>query len=85
MSLNLKLSKDNKVSGNITLGENDTSDLKEGKVDGNILTFKAGRSPSPTFDYKAEMKDGQMFLTSSRPAMSPDGRSARTEYVLTKK
>ncbi len=45
VALNLKVSKENKVSGNITFGETDTNDVKEGKIDGNILTFKAGRAP----------------------------------------
>lgn len=81
VTLNLKQSKENKVSGNITLGESDTNDVKEGKVDGNILTFKAGRAPAPILDYKAELKDGQITLTST----SSDGRGRATEYVLTKK
>ena len=80
MTLNLKQSKEGKVSGNITLGETDTNDVKEGKVDGNILTFKAGR-PNAVLDYKAELKDGQMTLTSS----SSEGRGRTTEYVLAKK
>jgi hypothetical protein len=81
VTLNLKQSKENKISGNITLGETDTNDVKEGKVDGNVLTFKAGRAPAPILDYKAELKDGQMTLTST----SSDGRGRATEYVLTKK
>lgn len=81
VSLNLKQSKDNKVSGNITFGETDTNDVKDGKVDGNTLTFKAGRAPQPIYEYKAELKDNQMVLTRN----SPDGRGRATEYVLTKK
>jgi hypothetical protein len=81
VTLNLKQSKEGKVSGNITLGENDTNDVKEGKTDGNILTFKAGRAPGGVLDYKAELKDGQMILTST----SPEGRGRTTDYVLTKK
>jgi hypothetical protein len=81
VTLNLRQSKEGKVSGNITLGENETNDVKEGKSDGNILTFKAGRAPGAVLDYKAELKDGQMILTST----SPEGRGRTTEYVLTKK
>ena len=81
VSLNLKQSKENKVSGNITFGEAEPNDVKEGKVDGNILTFKAGRAPQPIYEYKGELKDNELILTQD----SPGGRGRTQQFVLTKK
>jgi hypothetical protein len=81
VSLNLKQSKENKVSGNITFGEGESNDVKEGKVDGKILTFKAGRAPQPIYEYKAELKDNELILTQD----SPGGRGRTQQFVLTKK
>ena len=81
VSLNLKQSKENKVSGNITFGEAEPNDVKEGKVDGNILTFKAGRPPQPIYEYKGELKDNELILTQD----SPGGRGRTQQFVLTKK
>ena len=81
VTLNLKQSKENKVSGNITFGEAEPSDVKEGKVEGNILTFKAGRAPQPIYEYKGELKDDELILTQD----SPGGRGRTQQFVLTKK
>jgi len=81
VSLNLKQSKDNKVSGNITFGETESLDVKDGKVDGNKITFKAGRAPQPVYEYKGELKGSELTLTRDNPA----GRGAAPTYVLTKK
>ena len=81
VSLNLKQSKENKVSGNITFGEAESNDVKEGKADGNILTFKAGRAPQPIYEYKGELKDNELILTQD----SPGGRGRTQQFVLTKK
>jgi len=62
-------------------GEGDATDVKDGKVDGNTITFKAGRAPQPIYDYKGELKDSQLVLTRN----SPDGKGRATEFVLTKK
>ena len=79
VSLNLKQSKDNKLSGNITFGENESLDVKDGKVDGNTITFKAGR-PTPV-DYKGELKGSELIITREVAG----GRGSTTQYVLTKK
>jgi hypothetical protein len=79
VSLNLKQSKDNKLSGNITFGESESLDVKEGKVDGNIITFKAGR-PQP-LDYKGELKGDELILSRENAG----GRGPATQYVLSKK
>jgi len=81
VSLNLKQSKDNKISGNILFGEGNADDVKEGKVDGNTITFKAGRAPQPIYQYKGELKENQLVLTRT----TPDGKGRPTEFVLTKK
>ena len=83
ISLNLKQSKDNKLSGNITVGGADADDVKDGKVEGNRMTFSAGRAPQPIYAYTGEIKGDQLLLTRIAPA---GGRGSRTtEYVLTKK
>ena len=85
VSLNLKQSKDNKLSGNIVInsgGNDETYDVKEGKVEGDTFTFKAGRAPQPIYDYKGELKDGTLTLTRLAPE---GGRGRAQEYVLTKK
>jgi hypothetical protein len=81
VSLNLKQSKDNKLSGNITFGEGETVDVKDGKVDGNTIIFKAGRAPQPVYEYKGELKGNELILTRDNPG----GRGAAPQYVLTKK
>ena len=99
MTLRLKQSKDNKISGNVTVGEAETMDVKEGKVDGNTITFKVGRSGQPLTEYKGELKDKELILTRQGSTPSPAGNPAAggrggfgggggggaTTYVLTKK
>jgi hypothetical protein len=83
VTLNLKQSKDNKLSGNITIAsanaDGEALDVKEGKVDGNTITFKAGR-PEP-LEYKGELKGEELTLTRT----STGGRGpTTTTFVLTK-
>jgi hypothetical protein len=63
------------------LGDSDAYDVKEGKVEGNTITFKATRTAQPTYEYKGELKGNELTLTRN----SPDGRGRPQEYVLTKK
>ena len=97
-TLNLKQSKDNKISGNLTIGEAETLDVKEGKVDGNTITFKVGRSGQPLTEYKGELNGSELILTrqSSTPSPTPaagpgggrggfGGGGGAATYVLTKK
>jgi hypothetical protein len=79
VSLNLKQSKDNKLSGNLTFGESEALDVKDGKVDGNTITFKAGR-PQPV-EYKGELKGSELILTRENSG----GRGPATQFVLSKK
>jgi hypothetical protein len=81
VTLNLKHNaKDNKVSGNIVVGET-VFDVKEGKVEGNKITFKAVTIGQPVVEYTAVMlKEGELNLT-SKPT---DGRGRATEYILKK-
>lgn len=81
VALNLKVSKENKVSGNVTFGESDTNDVKDGKIDGNILTFKAGRSSTQMTEYKAELKENEIILSQ----VTTGGPGRPQEWVLTKK
>lgn len=78
VALNLKQSKDNKLSGNITFGESESLDVKDGRVDGETITFKAGRAPQPIYEYKGELKGEELTLTRS-------GNGPVMQYVLTKK
>jgi hypothetical protein len=83
ISLNLKQSKDNKLSGNITIGSGEADDVKEGRVEGERFSFSAGRSPQPIYAYSGEMQGDELLLTRIAPA---GGRGPRTtEFVLTKK
>jgi len=96
-TLNLKQSKDNKISGNLTIGEAETLDVKEGKVDGNTITFKVGRSGQPLTEYKGELNGSELILTrqSSTPSPTPAGGpgggrggfggGGAATYVLSKK
>jgi len=100
-TLNLKQSKDNKISGNLTIGEAEPLDVKEGKVDGNTITFKVGRSGQPLTEYKGELKGDELTLTRQGSAPAPGGPPAggpgggrggfggggggATTFVLTKK
>jgi uncharacterized membrane protein len=72
--------KDSKISGNIVVGET-VFDVKEGKVEGNKITFKAVMTSQPTVEYTAVMlKEGELTLTSK-----PTGERGRaTEYILKK-
>jgi len=79
--LNLKQSKDNKLSGNITIGEQNPEDVKEGKVVGNTISFKAGRAPQPIYEYYGELKDGELALTRN----ASGGRGGPQQIVLSKK
>jgi hypothetical protein len=48
-------------------------DVKEGKVDGNTITFKVGRSGQPLTEYKGELNGSELILTrqSSTPSPTP--------------
>lgn len=80
-TLNLKHNlKDNKISGNIVIGET-VFDVKEGRVEGNKITFKAV-TIGQSVEYTAVMlKEGELTLTSNPPA---GGRGRPTEYILKK-
>jgi hypothetical protein len=83
VQMNLKQSKEGKLSGNITFGEGNALDVKDGKVEGNRITFSAGRSPEPIYAYSGEIKGDELILTRIAPA---GGRGPQTtEFVLTKK
>jgi hypothetical protein len=83
VSLNLKQSKENKLSGNITFGEGNADDVKEGKVEGDRITFSAGRAPQPIYAFMGEMKGDELILTRIAPAGDRGPRT--TEYILKKK
>jgi hypothetical protein len=82
VSLNLKQSKDDKVSGNITIGESNPDDVKEGRVVGNTISFKAGRPPQPIYEYYGELKEDELVLTRNLPGARG---SAPQQVVLSKK
>ena len=78
VTLNLKQSKD-KVSGNITFGEGQAEDVKDGRISGNTITFKAGRALQ-IYEYLGELKGEELLLTRN----SSDGRTRPQEIVLKK-
>jgi hypothetical protein len=55
--------------------------VKDGKVDGNTITFKAGRAPQPVYEYKGELKGSELILTRD----ATGARGPLPTYVLTKK
>lgn len=82
VTLNLKHNpKDNKLGGNIVFGDTDAFDVKDGKVEGNTFTFKAGRAPQPIYIYKGELKEDEIILVRTQE----DGKGRPQEYSLKKK
>jgi len=82
VSLNLKQSKDNKLSGNITVGPGEADDVKDGKVENGKISFSAGRAPQPIYAYTGELKGDELILTRIAPA---GGRGPRTQEFVLKK
>jgi hypothetical protein len=82
--MNLKVSKDGKLSGNITFSDGNALDVKDGKIEGDRITFSAGRSPDPIYAYTGELKDGELHLTRLPPNVSSGGRNSTMEFVLKK-
>jgi hypothetical protein len=79
VTLNLKTKdKDTKATGNITVGET-TDDVKDGKIEGNRITFRAGRSPAPIYEYKGELNGDQLIMTRTPPA---GARGATVNFIL---
>jgi hypothetical protein len=69
---------DTKAVGNITIGET-TDDIKDGKIDGDTITFKAG-TPSALYEYKGTRDGDQIMMTRTSPAGE---RGAQTiQFVL---
>ena len=80
VSLNLKQSKDDKISGNIMYGDQQADDVRDGRATGNTLTFKAGKAPL-IYEYLGELKGEDLVLTRN----SSDGKGRPQEIVLSKK
>jgi hypothetical protein len=73
--LNIKAKEDKKagttkVTGNITVaaagGEGNTEDIRDGKVEGNKITFTTGKSPNPVCEYSGELNPETKELKLSR-------------------
>jgi hypothetical protein len=63
VTLNLKTKdKDTKASGNITVGESNPEDVKEGRIEGNRIMFSAGRAPAPLYEYTGELRGDELFM-----------------------
>jgi hypothetical protein len=86
VTLNIKAKEDKKegdikATGNITIGET-TEDVREGKIDGNKLSFSTGKAPSPVCEYKGELNPETMELKMSRNAAGASG--AGVQFTLKK-
>lgn len=82
VTLNLKQSKDGKISGNITIGDNgNAEDVKEGRAVGNTITFKVGRESQTVYEYYGELKGEELVLTRN----TSGGRGRPQEIILTRK
>ena len=67
VTLNLKIKEDKKTgevkaSGNITVGET-TDDVKDAKIQGNMITFTAGHAPAPIYQYTGELSSDEIKIT----------------------
>jgi len=66
ITLRVKVNKEGKASGNFSIktgGNTTTDDVREGRVEGNKLTFKTGLSPSPIYDNDAVMIGEDLTVT----------------------
>lgn len=70
---------DTKAVGNITIGET-TDDIKDGKIDGDTITFKAGTS-SALYEYKGTRDGDQIMMTRTSPASGERGGQT-IQFVL---
>src|SRR2546423_7868799 len=52
ITLRVKVNKE-KPSGNFTMGSASAEDIREGKIEGNKLSFKTGLAPATIYDYEA--------------------------------
>jgi hypothetical protein len=81
ITLNIKTKEDKKsgevkATGNITIGET-TDDIKDGKIEGNKITFTAGRAPAPIYSYSGELSGDEIKLT-----RSAGGRGGGQQFTL---
>jgi hypothetical protein len=70
---------DTKAVGNITTGET-TDDIKDGKIDGDTISFKAGTS-SALYEYKGTRDGDQIMMTRTSPASGERGGQT-IQFVL---
>ncbi|HLQ76270.1 MAG TPA: hypothetical protein VK210_02890 [Terriglobia bacterium] len=62
ITLRVKVNKD-KPTGNFTFGTSAAEDIKEGRIDGNKLTFKTGLAPATIYDYEAVLIGEDLSVT----------------------
>lgn len=85
IQINLKVNKDGKASGNLTIGDGGQAyDVKDGKVVGNSITFSTTRSGEPVYNYLGELK-GDEFTLQRIPQNLDDRTNRITVFVLKKK
>lgn len=72
VTLNIKTRDDDtKAVGNITIGET-TDDIKEGTIQGDMITFKAGTA-SAVYQYRGTRDGDQIMMTRTSPASGGQG------------
>ena len=78
VTLRVKVNKEGKASGNFSMkpsgGNMTTDDVREGRVEGNKLTFKTGASGQSIYDNEAVMIGADLQVTRT-PAGGRGGRS----------
>jgi len=80
VALNIKTKDDDtKAVGNITIGET-TDDIKEGTIQGDMITFKAGTS-SAIYQYSGTRDGDQIMMTRTSPASGERGGQS-IQFVL---
>jgi hypothetical protein len=74
ITLRVKINKE-KASGNFTMGTAAAEDIREGKIDGNKLSFKTGLAPATIYDYEAVLIGEALSVTRT----SEGGRGGRPQ------
>jgi hypothetical protein len=79
VTLRVKVNK-TKATGNFTVGSAATDDIREGKIEGNKLTFKTGNAPAQIYDNDAVMIGEELTVT-----RTPSGGRGGRPQVMTLK
>jgi len=83
ITLRIKVNKDH-ASGNFTMGSSNPEDLREGKIEGNKLTFKTGVPPAAIYLNEAVLNEAGDMLSVSRTMEGKGGAGRAIMFELTR-